>query len=374
MKTLIFLVLTIATMNLAYATQKISGNFLLTNTPSTYIDTNCAHDNTSCCKKPCRDQTIYPTYKIGWFEGAPDGFTRQIMGMNGAFPKVIRQKKGDRVILDIQNMVPNDTMIDIHFHGIFQKGSLLMDGVVGTSQCGPLYEKHYLYNFTTGDQVGTYWYHAHSGLEIDGLRGVLVIEDPEDPYLSPFDTTISNNYLGNAKSSLFYVDHSSIDDDKQVDTVLAVSDWHHQLGQDLFNILMTPASGGNEPVPDSALINNVGNYYCIPPNCASMYNTNIVNGKAKRFRIANTSAMALFHLTIQDHSMYVIETDGTTLEPGPAIEVLRLNPGQRYSVIVKADQNPGNYWIRAVILMFILQELNQVGNQKSSGLCTILTI
>ena len=112
---------------------------------------------------------------------------------------------------------------------------------------------------------------------------------------------------------------------------------------------MTPAIGGSEPVRDSALLNRVGNYYCNPPNCSSMYNTKIVNGKAKRFRIANTSAMALFHLTIQGHSMYVIETDGILLEPGPAIQVLRINPAQRYSVIVKADQNPGNYWIRAVM-------------------------
>ena len=57
----------------------------------------------------------------------------------------------------------------------------------------------------------------------------------------------------------------------------------------------------------------------------------------------------MLHIIIQGHSIYVIETDGTILEPGPAIQVLRLDPAQRYSVIVKADRNPGNYWIRTVM-------------------------
>ena len=36
--------------------------------------------------------------------------------------------------------------------------------------------------------VGTFWYHSHYMTQYcDGLRGPLVIYDPDDPYLTSYD-------------------------------------------------------------------------------------------------------------------------------------------------------------------------------------------
>ncbi len=48
---------------------------------------------------------------------------------------------------------------------------------------------------------GTYWYHSHYGLQYcDGLRGGLVIYDPEDPYLSSYD--VDDGKLDDGKALL----------------------------------------------------------------------------------------------------------------------------------------------------------------------------
>ena len=77
------------------------------------------------------------------------------------------------------------------------------------SQC-PIASGHsFLYNFTAGDQsgelhcmeqpamlrsnrvpyfIGTFWYHSHLSRQYcDGLRGPLVVYDPEDPLKLYYD-------------------------------------------------------------------------------------------------------------------------------------------------------------------------------------------
>jgi iron transport multicopper oxidase len=300
------------------------------------------------------DRHFTAKYKIGWFKASPDGIERQVLGINGKFPEVARIRKGDHVNVEIENLIPNG-FTDIHYHGIVQKGTLLSDGVGGVTQCDPLYGQKYTYKFNPGEQTGTYWYHSHSGTQlIDGLRGPFIIDDPEDPFLKPFNYFIDNEYVSTQKNqeeeaivskTLFYVDHSKVDD--EIDAVILLTDWHHKLADELRDLLLTPGSGGNEPTPDSALINNVGDYLCKTPPCASLYSTKIVAGKAKKFRILNGSAMAVFHFAIQGHKLHIVETDGVTLDGNTVVDTLRLNAGQRYSVIIKADQEPRNYWIRA---------------------------
>ena len=90
-----------------------------------------------------------------------------------------------------------------HWHGLFQKGSSWADGPVGVTQCPILPGNSFLYAFDVPDQAGTFWYHSHLCMTpsspmtehptlmqpfwkatqyCDGLRGPLVVYDPEDPY------------------------------------------------------------------------------------------------------------------------------------------------------------------------------------------------
>ena len=53
------------------------------------------------------------------------------------------------------------SLINQHWHGIFQNGSNWADGPVGVTQC-PISPGHsFLYQFDVPDQAGTFWYHSH---------------------------------------------------------------------------------------------------------------------------------------------------------------------------------------------------------------------
>jgi iron transport multicopper oxidase len=53
-----------------------------------------------------------------------------------------------------------------------------------------------------------------------------------------------------------------------------------------------------------------------------------------------------FIFSIDGHSLTVIEADGENTAP-LVVDSLQIHAGQRYSVILKADQPVANYWIRA---------------------------
>ncbi|NJP35800.1 multicopper oxidase family protein [Micromonospora thermarum] len=89
---------------------------------------------------------------------------------------LIRARAGDLVRVDLVNELPVDT--SVHWHGIALRND--MDGVPGLTQPPIGVDCRYTYEFTVPDP-GTYFYHPHSGLQLDrGLYGVLVVEDPHE--------------------------------------------------------------------------------------------------------------------------------------------------------------------------------------------------
>ncbi len=90
------------------------------------------------------------------------------------------------------------------------------------------------YEFTA-TQVGTYWYHAHhAGQYIDGLRGPFIVQNPSPPY-------------------------GKVDQD----TTLTLTDFYHEEALYLINYYQSAANyyatGGTEPLPNAALINEAQN-------------------------------------------------------------------------------------------------------------------
>jgi FtsP/CotA-like multicopper oxidase with cupredoxin domain len=98
---------------------------------------------------------------------------------NGQIPgPTIRVQRGNTLIVDFHNDLPDDTTI--HWHGL--RVPFAMDGVTWqTDPIGP--GEDFQYSFQI-DQAGTYWYHPHidSDRQVDlGLYGALVVEDPSEP-------------------------------------------------------------------------------------------------------------------------------------------------------------------------------------------------
>ena len=90
---------------------------------------------------------------------------------------LIRARAGDLIRAEVFNQLPVDT--SVHWHGIALRND--MDGVPGITQRPIPAGGRHTYEFTAPDP-GTYFYHPHSGVQLDrALHGVLVVDDPNEP-------------------------------------------------------------------------------------------------------------------------------------------------------------------------------------------------
>ena len=98
--------------------------------------------------------------------------------MTAASPgKELRAKAGDVLKVHVQNTLPTET--SVHWHGIRLHNAA--DGVPGLTQDPIAAGASYTYEFVAPDP-GTYFFHPHSGVQIDrGLYAPLIIDDPAEP-------------------------------------------------------------------------------------------------------------------------------------------------------------------------------------------------
>lgn len=248
---------------------------------------------------------------------SPDGFARSAVLAGGSFPApLIQAQKGDDFTINVVNQLVDESMpIDtsVHWHGISQLETNWADGTSYITQCPIPANRSFVYQFNAGSQTGTYWYHSHYSTQYcDGLRGPLVIYDPDDPLGDMYD----------------------VDDET---TVITLADWYHNSSIELGAI-------STQVFPDSTVINGLGRYSGGPSSPLAVIN--VEEGKRYRFRIVGLSCASWFNFTIDGHNMTIIEADGIETEP-MVVDSLPVFPGQRYSVVVTANQAVGNYWIRA---------------------------
>ncbi|CUA72896.1 laccase, multicopper oxidase, benzenediol:oxygen oxidorectuctase [Rhizoctonia solani] len=254
-------------------------------------------------------------------KASPDGFERSIVSVNGQLPgTLITANKGDTLRINVTNLLTDPTMrraTTIHWHGLFQATTANEDGPAFVTQCPIAQNLSYTHEIPLHDQTGTMWYHGHlSSSYVDGLRGPY----PNDPHKALYDV-----------------------DDK--DTVVMLEDWYHTpapaLEKQMFSVNNTALLS---PVPDSGLINGKGRYVGGPEVPRSVIK--VVRGKRYRLRVINASAIGSFTFSIEGHRLTVIEADGIPHEP-LVVDSFQIYAGQRYSVIVEANQTVANYWVRA---------------------------
>ncbi|KGO77348.1 Multicopper oxidase, type 2 [Penicillium italicum] len=236
---------------------------------------------------------VYLNWNLTWVNASPDGFQRPVIGINGQWPcPQIDVNVGDQLIVDVYNGLGNESTA-IHWHGMRQFGSGVMDGAVGVTQCPLPPGSHMQYHFDV-NQAGAYWYHSHNaGQYPDGLRGALIVHDPKPPF--------------------HYDDEFT----------LTLSDWYHREMPDL---LSSPeVAKGQEPIPDSALINDSTNTKIkVLPNKTYLVHIICVGNWPGHFWV------------IDGHEMTVVEVDGVYTDPYSAGDkFLRVATGQRMSVLIK---------------------------------------
>ncbi|KAI4867478.1 putative multicopper oxidase [Hypoxylon rubiginosum] len=281
-------------------------------------------------------------FNITQANAAPDGFLKPMVLVNGQSPgPLIEANIGDTIIVHVNNLMANQSTT-IHWHGINQRQTPWMDGVVGVSQCGIPPRQNFTYEFRVPDQRGTFWWHAHSSVQYsDGAYGAIVIHDPQE--MVP-----------------------KTDDEK----LIFVSDVYHTYGSVILKSYLGPTSkwapsiSGVEPLADNILLNGQNTYDCsvnsttYPPsshdgssttqNCTGgqLHATKVVTGQTVRLRLINASSFFSYWFSVDNHTLTIVELDGVEIEPISARGVY-LNLGQRVSVVLTANQTFGSYYMRA---------------------------
>lgn len=155
-------------------------------------------------------------------------------------------------------------------------------------------------------QTGSFWYHSHlRGQYPDGLRGPLIIHDPNDPFKDKYDEEV----------------------------VLTVSDWYHdQMATLLPQFVSRFNPTGAEPIPDSAIWNDTTNVQIA-----------MEPGKTYLFRLINVGAFVGYYIWFDQHAMQIIEVDGVYHEPAEA-DMIYIAAAQRCAVLVTAkNRTDSNY-------------------------------
>lgn len=90
---------------------------------------------------------------------------------------LLRATAGDLLRVQVDNELPDET--SVHWHGLALRND--MDGVPHLTQDPIGTGETFTYEFVA-PHPGTYFYHPHSGMQLDrGLYGVLVVDDPAEP-------------------------------------------------------------------------------------------------------------------------------------------------------------------------------------------------
>lgn len=255
---------------------------------------------------------------------SPDGTPKQMLVVNGQYPgPLIEANWGDILELTVKNSLDcNGT--SMHWHGFRQLDSNPQDGVNGITECpiAPGDSKTYRFQAT---QYGTTWYHSHFSAQYgDGVNGPVVIHGPA---AADYDVD-----LGHVQVAEFY------------NLTICQEDWF--------------AERFGPPTASNYLIN--GQNVKPDGSAGSRATFKFVPGKKHLLRLINTSVDNHFKFTVDGHTMTVISTDFVPINPYTT-NILNINIGQRYEVVIEANQPTANYWARAIIQ-------TSCGKNQNSGL------
>ncbi|GIH05455.1 multicopper oxidase MmcO [Rhizocola hellebori] len=226
----------------------------------------------------------------------------------GAIPGTpVRVKVGDRLKATMANRLPHET--SIHWHGIPVRNDA--DGVPHLTQEPVAPGADYTYQFTA-THPGTYWFHPHTGTQLDrGLYSPLIVEDPNEPLV--YDN----------------------------EWIVVLDDWTERDPDEVLADLekgMTHAGMGHTRATSNLLGGDAGNvqypYFILngrSPADAAVFQAK--PGQRVRIRFLNAGSDTVFRVAVGGHQMQVTHADGYAVVPVQT-DALLLGMGERYDVIV----------------------------------------
>jgi FtsP/CotA-like multicopper oxidase with cupredoxin domain len=242
------------------------------------------------------------------------GRNRTIFAVNGQYPgPAIRASWGDTLQIKVKNSLKSNGT-SIHWHGIRQYKTNHMDGTNGITECplAPGETKTYEFLCT---QFGTSWYHSHySDQYSDGVVGPIIIDGPA-----------TSNYdfdLG----------------------AMPINDYYYRPAFELAPLIQRGVFPRGPPSAENILINGTN----VNRNGTGKYHRNtLTKGKKYRLRLINTSTNDNFKVGLDGHDFTVITADFVPVRPF-ITKWLFIGIGERYDVIINANQAVDSYWFHVV--------------------------
>lgn len=250
------------------------------------------------------------------------GLTMPTWTYGDALPgPLLRASAGDRLVVRVDNALPATT--SVHWHGVALRND--MDGVPGITQAPIAAGGRFTYDFTVPDP-GTYFYHPHSGLQLDrGLHGVLVVDDPAEP--GQYDA----------------------------EWIVVLDDWVDGTGQTPDDVLAQLRRGGGSGMGgmdhgsmggmggmgegmQSPLLGGSGDvrypHYLVNGRVpAAPVSLSGKPGQRVRIRLVNAASDTAFRVALGGHRLTVTHSDGFPVLPAVA-DALLIGMGERYDVLV----------------------------------------
>lgn len=244
------------------------------------------------------------------------GRTVRTWSYGGQLPgQEIRLTAGDTLAATLVNHLPQST--SAHWHGLALRND--MDGVPHLTQQPIGAGAEFSYRFAV-DRPGTYWFHPHTGVQIDrGLYAPMIVEDPREPLSYDREWTV------------------------------LLDDWLDGVDGSTPDAVMADLMGGARTKPDRILTSSRSPLLGVGYAGHVDYPLYLVNGRIARdpsvftakpgdrirIRFVNAGGDTAFRVALGGHRMTVTHTDGFPVLPADT-DALLIGMGERYDVVVTA--------------------------------------
>jgi CopA family copper-resistance protein len=277
-------------------------------------------------------------YKTINFAGKP----RTAIAVNNQIPApTLHFKEGDHVTINVYNHLDQETAI--HWHGMLVPWQ--MDGVLGITQQGIPPDGVFHYKFTL-HQSGTYWYHAHAGLqEQQGLYGAFLIDPPKHPHysytkdyvvvLSDWSNTHPDQILANLKKE---GDYYSPRFPLQPSLVKFIHDYRKASAEERQNIIYDYKMMQQMRMSIYDISDVAYDFFLLNGQPSSTpWTAPVKIGDVVRLRFIGAGGSTIFHVKIPGTSMQMVHVEGNDVKPY-AVDDFKLAPGETFDVLVKIQK------------------------------------
>ena len=222
----------------------------------------------------------------------------------------LRVKAGEQIKATVRNALPAET--SIHWHGLSLRNDA--DGVPMVTQDAIAAGADYTYQFTA-PHPGTYWFHPHSGVQLDrGLYAPLIVEDPGERLRYDHEwIVVLDDWLDGVAGT--------------PDAKLAELRGGGMMGGHMMGGATSALLGGDagDVVYPHFLLN--GRLPTDPDVLTAK------PGDRVRIRFLNAGGDTAFRVAVGGHRMTVTHTDGYAVEPVDT-DALLIGMGERYDALI----------------------------------------